>query len=148
MKRDFPAHPLVGIGAVVIKDDQVLLIKRGKPPKAGQWSLPGGAQELGERVFEGARREVKEETGIDVDVIGLIDVVDSITRTDQGDIEYHYTLVDVLCRWTGGTPKASADAADAAWHPLSGLDALGLWSETRRVITLGAEMSGLLPNHP
>ncbi|MEQ9361916.1 MAG: NUDIX domain-containing protein, partial [Rhodospirillales bacterium] len=97
MSREYPERPIVGIGAVVLKDDQVLLIRRGKPPRIGSLSLPGGAQRVGETVNEGALREVMEETGIEAEVLGLIDVVDSMTRDDDGRLQFHYTLIDVVC---------------------------------------------------
>lgn len=140
MSREYPERPIVGIGAVVIKNDQVLLIRRGKPPRLGGLSLPGGAQKVGETVFEGALREVTEETGVEAEVLGLIDVVDSMTKDDDGRLQFHYTLIDVVCRWTSGEPKAGGDAADALWMPLADIPGLGLWSETQRIIERGAEM--------
>ena len=140
MSREYPERPIVGIGAVVIKNDQVLLIRRGKPPRLGGLSLPGGAQKVGETVFEGALREVTEETGVEAEVLGLIDVVDSMTRDDDGRLQFHYTLIDVVCRWTSGEPKAGGDAADALWMPLADISGLGLWSETQRIIERAAEM--------
>ena len=133
MSREYPERPIVGIGAVVLKDDQVLLIRRGKPPRAGSLSLPGGAQRIGETVNEGALREILEETGIEAEVLGLIDVVDSMTRDD------------VVCRWVAGVPQAAGDAADALWMPLADVPDLPLWSETRRIIELGAEMAESVP---
>ncbi|HAD88320.1 MAG TPA: phosphohydrolase [Rhodospirillaceae bacterium] len=140
MSREYPERPIVGIGAVVIKNDQVLLIRRGKPPRLGGLSLPGGAQKVGETVFEGALREVTEETGVEAEVLGLIDVVDSMTKDDDGRLQFHYTLIDVVCRWTSGEPKAGGDAADALWMPLADIPGLGLWSETQRIIERAAEM--------
>ena len=140
MSREYPERPIVGIGAVVIKNDQVLLIRRGKPPRLGGLSLPGGAQKVGETVFEGALREVTEETGVEAEVLGLIDVVDSMTKDDDGRLQFHYTLIDVVCRWTSGEPKAGGDAADALWMPLADISGLGLWSETQRIIERAAEM--------
>ena len=145
MSREYPDRPIVGIGAVVLKDDHVLLIRRGKPPRLGSLSLPGGAQHIGETVHEGALREVMEETGIEAEVLGLIDVVDSMTRDDNGRLQFHYTLIDVVCRWVAGAPRAAGDAADALWMPLADVPALELWSETRRIIELAAEMTEALP---
>lgn len=145
MSREYPERPIVGIGAVVIKNDQVLLIRRGKPPRPGSLSLPGGAQRIGETVFEGALREVMEETGVEAEVLGLIDVVDSMTKDDAGRLQFHYTLVDVVCRWIAGEPTAGGDAADALWMPLSDVPELPLWSETRRIIEMAAEMADTLP---
>ena len=145
MSREYPERPIVGIGAVVIKNDDVLLIRRGKPPRVGGLSLPGGAQHVGETVFEGAAREVMEETGVEVEVLGLIDVVDSMTKDDAGRLQFHYTLVDVVCRWVAGEPAAAGDAADAVWVPLADIPDLELWSETRRIIELAAEMAETFP---
>ena len=98
MQRDYPDRPIVGVGAVVFKDDAVLLIRRAKPPRAGQWSLPGGVQELGETWAECAHREIAEETGVEIELIGLVDVVDAITPDDDARIARHFTLVDVAGR--------------------------------------------------
>ncbi len=133
--REYPARPLVGVGAVILSAKGVVLIKRGKPPRVGSWSLPGGAQKVGETVFEAAVREIKEETGLDAGIHGLIDVVDSITRDAKGLVQYHYTLVDVYASPVNGDdPVAGGDAADAKWIPLNEIRSLGLWSETVRII--------------
>ena len=132
--RAYPTRPFIGVGVVVWKGDQFLLIQRGKPPRMGQWSIPGGGQELGETVRETAIREVKEETGVDIEVRGLIDVVDSIRADDQNRIAYHITLIDFAARWTGGEPVAGDDAMGVGWFKLADLPALGLWDETVRVI--------------
>ena len=108
--RLYPDRPIVGIGIVVFKGPEVLLIQRGKPPRLGQWSLPGGVQELVETVHEAARREVAEETGVDIDIVGLIDTVDSIQRDESGRVRYHYTLIDVAAVWRDGEPRAGSDA--------------------------------------
>ncbi len=145
MSREFPDHPHVGVGVVILGDNGVLLVRRAKPPRQGQWSLPGGAQKLGETVFEAAIREVLEETGLTVEVLGLIDVVDSITPEDDGGTRFHYTLIDVLAVVRpGGNLKAASDAQEAKWMRLSDIPALGLWSETERIINLGAEMRDAL----
>ena len=139
MRSDYPNRPLVGVGVVVFKDDRVLLIRRGKPPRAGIWSLPGGRQRLGERVRETAVREVGEECGIEIEVTALLDVLDSMTRDDQGALAYHYTLVDFLAEWRRGEARAGGDAAEVAWASLADLDRFELWRETLRMIRLGAE---------
>ena len=127
--------PTVGVGLVVLRGCEVLLIKRGKPPKQGQWSLPGGRVEGGETSKQAALRELAEETGVQADLAGLLDVVDLID-TDAG---LHYVLVDYVGHWIAGEPIAGDDAVDARFWPLDAIDALGLWDETRRVITLAAE---------
>ncbi len=134
--RRYPARPLVGIGVIVWRGDEVLLIRRGKAPRRGQWGLPGGAQKLGETVFEAARREVREEAGVDVEPVAVVDVVDSITRDASGEIEYHYTLVEVAARWRSGEAVAGGDAADAAWFKRGSIAGLDLWAETLRVIEM------------
>lgn len=129
-------QPVVGVGAIVWRDDQVLLIRRGTPPNQGAWSLPGGKQELGETVAAAAAREVWEETGVRITVADVVAVVDLIQRDDQGHIQYHYTLVDLLAHWQSGDARAATDAADVAWTTLDELAHYELWSETERVIRL------------
>jgi ADP-ribose pyrophosphatase YjhB (NUDIX family) len=137
--NDYPNRPLIGVGVVVFKANRVLLIRRGKPPRQGQWALPGGRQRLGERVAEAARREVAEEAGIEIEVGGLIDVVDSITRDATGAVEYHYTLVDLLAEWRAGEARAGHDAAAVDWADPADLAPYGLWQETERVIALALQ---------
>ena len=154
MTREFPDRPIAGVGVVVLGAKGVLLVKRAKPPRQGQWSLPGGAQKLGETVFEAARRETLEETGLEIEVLGLIDVVDSIVSDNGGgEIRYHYTLIDVLAVAAddatgapGPTPRpvAGSDAEDVVWFPLQKIPGLKLWSETERIINLAVEMKAAL----
>ncbi len=132
--RDYPTRPWVGVGVVVTKGPQVLMIRRGKPPRQGQWSLPGGVQELGETVRETAVREVLEETGIEIALGPLADVVDSVTRDADGRVLHHYTLVDFAATWVAGEPRAGDDAQDARWFSLAELEAETLWPETLRLI--------------
>ena len=129
-------QPVVGVGAVVWRDDRVLLIRRGTPPKQGAWSLPGGKQELGETVAAAAAREVWEETGIRITVADVVAVVDLIQRDEQDQLQYHYTLVDVLAHWESGDAHAATDADAVAWASLDELARYELWSETERVIRL------------
>ncbi len=138
MSRAYPERPLVGVGAVVWRGDHVLLIVRGKAPRAGQWSLPGGAQKLGETIEEAARREVREETGLELERVELITVVDLIERDDARRVRYHYTLVDVSAEAAPGEPLAGSDASETRWFAVDELRALGLWSETLRIIELAA----------
>lgn len=137
--NDYPNRPLIGVGVVVFKDDRVLLVRRGKPPREGQWSLPGGRQRLGEAIAEAARREVAEEAGIAVEVGGLIDVVDSITRDQTGAVQYHYTLVDLVAEWRAGEAQPGHDAAAVAWVDPADLASYELWDETERIIALALE---------
>ena len=114
----------------------VLLIRRGKPPRQGEWSLPGGRIEWGERTADAALRELKEETGVDGEILGLLDVVDGLF----GDS--HYVLIDYAVRWTSGEVQAGDDAAEAAFWPADRAMALVQWSETRRIIALAVERFG------
>lgn len=132
--REYPPHPRVGVGSVVFRDDSVLLIRRGKPPKEGEWSLPGGLQQLGETVFAAAEREVAEETGITMTVLGVVAVIDLIESDTSQGIRYHYTLIDVAAEWSAGEARAASDAAAVAWVALDDLAAWPMWSETKRVI--------------
>lgn len=138
MARDYPEHPRVGVGAIVWRGDQLLLIRRGQPPRAGEWSIPGGGQELGETVAEAATREVFEETGIEIAITDVVTVVDMIEHDTEGRVRYHYVLVDVNAEWVSSEPEAATDAVDMCWSSLEQLETLGLWSETRRVIELAA----------
>lgn len=137
MSREFPERPIVGVGVIVFKGTDVLLVRRGKPPRVGEWSIPGGAQELGETVAEAAIREIREETGIDIVVHGLVEVVDLIRPSDDPNrdgIRHHYTLIDLVAAWSDGVPVAGDDVTEACWMPVEGIGDLGLWSETVRVI--------------
>lgn len=134
ISREYPERPVAAVGAVVVDNGKVLLIRRGKPPRPGQWSLPGGGQELGETYVEAAIREVREETGLVIEVLGLVDVVDSITRDESGAVRFHYLLADIVARPVGGTLQAGGDASEARWFSPEEAFALPLWSETIRVI--------------
>jgi 8-oxo-dGTP diphosphatase len=114
-KREYPASPVVGVGGVVIHEGRALLIKRGGPPLEGQWSIPGGTLELGESIQEGVRRELLEETGIEVRVGELIEVFDRIFRDAAGKIQYHFVIVDYLCEKISGEAKPASDVTDTAW---------------------------------
>lgn len=139
MAREYPETPVVGVGVVVWRGDQVLLIRRGQPPRQDEWSLPGGRQELGETVAEAARREVHEETGLAVAVRDVVAVVDLIDRDADDRVRFHYTLIDLLAEWRAGEAVAADDAAAIAWTTLDQLDQYQLWHETERVIRLAAE---------
>ncbi len=138
MSREYPDRPFVGVGVVVWRGDEVLLIERGKGPRTGSWSLPGGMQELGETVRETAQREIREETNIEIEVTALLDVVDLVRRDDDGRVHFHYTLVDFTAEWRSGEAVAGTDAAAVRWVRLEDLDAYRLWDETQRVIRLSA----------
>ncbi len=134
--RRYPKRPMIGVGVVVCRGPDILLIKRGKAPRMGSWSLPGGLQELGETVHQAAAREVMEETGVTIDNLRLLDTVDWIPRDGQGKVEYHYTLIDFAADWCGGEPEGGSDADDARWFSPAEIEAMELWQETRRIIAL------------
>jgi 8-oxo-dGTP diphosphatase len=138
--REYPARPIVGIGIVVIKGNTVLLVRRGKPPNIGAWTLPGGAQELGETTEEAARRELLEETGIEVGTLHFAATVDNIRRDETGRVRFHYTIIDFAARWVSGDPVADTDVTEAVWAPLDALDDYGLWSEAHRVIAIARRL--------
>ena len=138
MTREYPERPVVGVGAVVWRGDRVLLIRRGRPPRLGQWSLPGGAQQLGETLVEAVIREVREETGLDVTDLRFLTTVDLIERQPDGRVRYHYTLIDFTAEAPEGEALAGDDAAAVAWFELAELAGLGLWSETLRIIAEAA----------
>ena len=140
MPRSYPDRPYVGVGIVVFRGDEVLLVERTKPPIRNRWSIPGGAQEIGETVHEAALRELMEETGLEADIIGLIDVVDSITRDQDSRVQFHYTLVDFAAEWRSGEAAAADDVGAVRWVPLADLEAMGLWTETVRIIRRGQSM--------
>ena len=139
MSREYPPRPIVGVGVVVWHGDRVLLVRRGKPPRAGHWSLPGGAQQLGETVAAAARREVKEEVGLEVALGDIVATVDLIERDPHDRIRYHYTLIDFVAEAHSAALRPDSDAADARWFSVAEIEALGLWSETVRVVKLAGE---------
>ena len=114
MQREFPSSPLVGVGAVVVDRGRVLLIRRGTEPLKGQWSLPGGMLELGESLVAGVVREVREETGLVVEAVELVELLDRIHR-EADRVRYHYVIADYLCRVTGGALQAASDADAVRW---------------------------------
>jgi 8-oxo-dGTP diphosphatase len=116
-RRRYPKRPILGVGAIILQRDRILLVERGNPPLAGYWSLPGGVLEVGETLEEGVRREVLEETGLLVRPAGVVQIFERIIRDAQGLPEYHYVLVDYFCRATGGTLAAATDARRALWVP-------------------------------
>jgi len=134
MSRKHPPRPIAGVGGIVAEDGRVLLVKRGRAPLKGLWSIPGGALELGETVEEGVRRELREEAGVEVRVIELVEVFERITRDADGRVAYHYVLLDYLCERVSGTPRAGDDAAEAAWVSRAELPSLEMTSGTLPVI--------------
>jgi len=140
--REYPTRPIVGIGIVVIKDDTVLLVRRGKPPNVGTWTMPGGAQELGETAEEAGRRELLEETGLEVGPMHFAATVDNIRRDADGRIRFHYTIIDFAARFVSGEPVAATDVSEVTWARLDALDEYNLWSEAHRVIAIARRLVG------
>lgn len=132
----YPSHPFVGIGVVVWRGDNILLVRRKNPPAQGQWGLPGGKQQIGETIMEAAVREVREETGIDIVPLNIITALDCISRDAAGRIEYHYTLVEVTAEYFEGDAKAADDALDVRWASLEEVEQLCVWKEIVRVARL------------
>jgi 8-oxo-dGTP diphosphatase len=121
MAHEYPAAPVVGVGGVVLDGDRVVLVRRAHPPRQGEWSLPGGKVELGESLADAVRREVREETGLDVEVGPLVEMFDRVHRDEHGGVRYHFVIADYLCRPISGVLQAGDDAADAAWASRSEL---------------------------
>ena len=142
MKREFPEIPLVGIGAIIIEGDRIVLVKRANPPIQGHWSIPGGVLEVGEMVREAAVREAREETGLIVEPGELLGVYDRILRDVEHRVQYHYVLIDFLCRPLGGELLAASDAAEVRWFTREELPALNLAEDTLDVIKKGFEKLG------
>jgi ADP-ribose pyrophosphatase YjhB (NUDIX family) len=132
--REYPERPIIGVGGVVFRGDKVLLVKRAKPPRQGAWSLPGGAQEPGEAAEATFSRELREETGLDVEPAGFIETVDFIEPDDAGAIRHHYTLLDYWAESNKGEAKPGSDVSEVVWTPLNGLGDYDLWDKTLEVI--------------
>jgi len=120
-QREYPAQPVVGVAGIVIRDGQVLLVRRGTSRMQGRWSIPGGCLELGETIKQGVEREMREETGLEVRCITLVDAVDAIGRDDSGRVRFDFVILDYLCEWLRGEAASSSDAAGHAWVLESGL---------------------------
>ena len=135
-------YPQAAAGVVCLRGGEVLLIRRGKPPRQGEWSLPGGRIEWGETAAEAALRELTEETGVTAELLGLLDVIDGLFTGPAGALERHYLLIDYAARWVSGEPTPGDDAIEARFWPF--LDAIRQvqWSETRRIIALARERFG------
>ena len=139
MAREFPDAPVIGVGAVILQRGKVLIVKRAHAPRKGEWSLPGGRVELGESLVEATRREIREETGLDVDVGPLIELFDRIHRRHER-VQYHFVIADYLCTPRGGNLAASDDAEEVAWVDPGNLEAFGINEHALRVIRKGLAM--------
>jgi ADP-ribose pyrophosphatase YjhB (NUDIX family) len=132
--RRYPKHPLVGVGAILLNRDRILMAQRGKEPLKGWWSLPGGALETGESLADGVRREVREETGLEIRPLGVLEIFERIMRDSNGEAEYHYVLIDYVCRIIGGTLCAGDDVCRVEWVRRSELVKLQITEGTLGVI--------------
>jgi ADP-ribose pyrophosphatase YjhB (NUDIX family) len=143
--RRHPQRPIVGVGAVVFEGDRVLLVKRGREPLKGEWSLPGGGVEVGESLTAAVAREVLEETELQVEVGPVVEVVDRIQHASDGRVEYHFVIVDYLCHPCGGRVRPGSDAADARWVALAELPAYRLTTTALAVIEKGRLLAAPAP---
>jgi 8-oxo-dGTP diphosphatase len=141
-RREYPERPIIGVGGVVISDGRVLLVRRGSPPLQGQWSIPGGSLEVGETLLEGVRRELAEETGIDVRVQNLVEVFERIDRDPSGKTRYHFVVLDYLCEVVQGAARAGSDVTEIAWAAPSELEKYSLTQIATRVILKAFELAG------
>lgn len=135
--RRYPKRPLVGVGAIILKRDRILMAQRGKEPLKGWWSLPGGLLEIGESLADAVRREVREETGLEVRPAGVLEIFERIMRDAAGAPEYHYVLIDYVCRITGGALQAGDDVCAVRWAARPELAALPITEGTLEVIEKG-----------
>ena len=131
MKRLYPDQPVVGVGAVIVKEGKIALIKRGNEPSRGKWTIPGGLVELGESPEQAVVRETKEETGLNVDNPSLIDVVSNVDLDEKGRVKYHYIIIDYLVHLKAGTAKASSDAVELRWVPFDEVEEYDLTASFR-----------------
>jgi ADP-ribose pyrophosphatase YjhB (NUDIX family) len=141
MNREYPENPLVGVGAVIVRENRVLLIRRGQPPLLGEWSLPGGVLECGETLREATMREAREETGLAVEVGEMLGVYERVIRDEDARVRYHYVLIDFLCRPVAGELKAASDAVEAGWFSRAELPALNLAFDANDVVLKGLACS-------
>lgn len=143
MSRLYPSLPVVGVGAVILREGEVLIVRRANPPLQGEWSIPGGALDLGEKLRDGVAREVREETGLEVEVGPVLDVFDSIFPDAEGRTQYHYVLVDYLCHPLPGTAVAATDASELRWAKPEELPALGMKQVTIDLICKAAALKSV-----
>jgi ADP-ribose pyrophosphatase YjhB (NUDIX family) len=135
--RRYPRRPIIGVGAIILKRDRILMAQRGKQPLKGWWSLPGGALETGESLADGVRREVREETSLEVRPLGILEVFERIMRDASGAPEYHYVLIDYVCRITGGDLRPGDDVCAVEWVKRRDLPKLPITEGTLDVIEKG-----------
>ena len=151
MSREYPERPIVGVGGVVVERGRVLLVRRGRAPLLGEWSIPGGALKVGETLQDGLRRELREETGLEVTPLELVEVLDRIVPDADGRTRYHYVLIDYLCRVGRSGPQDPSPATDVSechWVAPSGLAEYHLRPETLRVVEKALQAAARHPPAP
>jgi 8-oxo-dGTP diphosphatase len=136
-----PPSPIVAVGAVILREDQVVLVRRGRAPRLHEWSIPGGKVEWGETIDAALRREIREETALEISPLGLIEVVDAVIRDESGAVSRHYVLIDFAARPISGVLQAGDDVTEAVWVFLHDLDRYPMWSETRRIIARAQDLA-------
>jgi mutator protein MutT len=146
MGKQYPPAPVVGVGGVVVRGDRALIVKRAHDPRRGEWSIPGGGVELGERLTEAVRRELREETGLEVEVGEVVELFDRIHHDDDGRVRYHFVIVDFLCHAPDGEASAGTDADAVAWVTAAELDTYGVNEHAaaviRKALAQGPEVLG------
>jgi len=142
MNTEYPSRPIVGVGGVVVRGRRALIIKRAHEPRRGEWSIPGGTVELGERLVDAVRRELREETGLEVEVGRVLEMFDRIHRDADGRVRYHFVIVDYLCEAPDGDAVAGSDAEAIAWVRADELDAYGVNAHAASVIKRGLGVPG------
>lgn len=146
MNREYPDRPFIGVGVVIVKDGRVVLVRRGHAPAQGEWSIPGGAMELGETVREAAVREAREETALEIEPGELLGVFDRVLRDESSRTRYHFVLIDFLAKPIGGELRAGEDAAEARWCNQEEIEALQMAEDTLAVIRKALKIAG--EGHP
>jgi ADP-ribose pyrophosphatase len=134
MGGEYPDQPRLAVGGVVIKDDKVLLVRRGKPPAYGEWAIPGGSVDLGETLKQGVERELREETGIVVTAGEICHVFDAVKRDDEGRVQFHYVIIDLMADYVSGEPVPASDATEAAWLSFEELDNRSINASTLQLL--------------
>jgi ADP-ribose pyrophosphatase YjhB (NUDIX family) len=140
MAREYPEHPVVGVGAVIVRDGRALIVKRAHEPRKGEWSLPGGLLELGESLQDAVRREIKEETTLDVTIGPIIETFDRVHHDDQGRIRYHFVIIDFVCWAEGGEAVPGSDADGVAWVSANEIDDYAVNAHAKAVIEKGLKV--------
>ena len=134
IQRDYPDRPLLGVGAIIVREERVLLVRRANPPLQNEWSIPGGLVETGEMMKEAVVREVREETGLETEIVELVEVFERILRDQDLRVQYHFVLIDYLCRVIAGEAKAASDVSEVRWTKLEDLESLEVAPQTCEVI--------------